>query len=95
MNPDLYADLRHDLFRVCAFIAANSLLCNFLPKSTCLKRFPKLRYGYEILIDLIAGFALNWRIQLPSLDQEFIGFRRAAKHAIRNWKQNHMDKEQC
>jgi hypothetical protein len=83
--------LRHDFFRVCVFIAANALLCNFLPPSELLRSRPKSRYCYEILVDLMAGFALNWRERLPSLDREFPGFRRMMRHAYRNWRQNRVD----
>jgi hypothetical protein len=86
-----YVDLRYDLFRVCAFVAANALLCNFLPPSVKLKKYPKTRYCYEVLIDLMAGFALNWRTQIPSLDGEFIGFKRVAVHTYRNWLQSKAD----
>lgn len=85
--PRTYLDLRYDLWRVCAFIAANSLLCNFLPPSLLLRNYPRIRYCYEMLIDLMAGFALNWRVSLPSLDREFPGYRRMLKHAYRNWQQ--------
>jgi hypothetical protein len=76
---------------VCAFIAGNALLCNFLPPSLLLRNYPRLRYAYEMLIDLMAAFALNWRERLPSLDREFPGYRRMLRHAYRNWKQTQFD----
>lgn len=88
----LSIDLQQDLSRVCVFIAANSLLCNFMPPSELLSEQPKVRYCYEVLIDLIAGFGLNWREQLPSLNREFPGFRRMMRHAYRNWLQRKLDK---
>jgi hypothetical protein len=84
----LMHDLRHDFFRICAFVAINALLCNFLPPSLLLRCYPKTRYCYEVLVDLMAGFALNWRERLPSLDREFPGFRRMLRHAYRNWRQD-------
>lgn len=85
--------LQHDFSLVCVFITTNAFLCNFLPPSELLRNYPKTRYCYEILIDLMAGFALNWREKLPSLDREFPGFRRMLRHAYRNWQQNRMDED--
>lgn len=85
--------LHQDLCRVCLFIVANALLCNFLPPSVLLKRHPRLRYGYEVLVDLMAGFALNWRERLPSLDREFPGFRRMLRHGYRNWVRTRHDED--
>ena len=89
----LSANLLHDLSRVCIFIAANALLCNFLPPSLLLRNYPKTRYCYEVLIDLMAGFALNWRERLPSLDRQFPGFRRMLRHAYRNWRQTKVEED--
>ncbi len=87
-----YLDLRHDFFRVCAFIAANSILANLLPRSSRLGRHRKVHNFYCLVIDLVAFFACNWRVNLPSLDQEFMGFRRTARHAYRNWQQSRLDR---
>lgn len=84
----LMNDLKHDFFRICVFVATNALLCNFLPPAVLLRGRPRLRYWYEVLIDLMAGFALNWREQLPSLDRQFPGFRRMLRHSYRNWKES-------
>jgi hypothetical protein len=81
-----YFDLRHDFFRVCAFVFWNALLCNFLPSSVLLRKYPKTRYCYEVLVDLVAGFGLNWRTKLPSLDAEFLGFKRIAQQTYRSWR---------
>jgi hypothetical protein len=75
LTSPTYVDVRHDFFRLCVFIAANALMCNFLPDSERLDRFPKLQWIYEILISLVAGFGLNWRHCLPSLDLEIMGFK--------------------
>lgn len=93
MERTTYLVLRHDFFRICSFIAINAFLCNFLPDSAKLARWPRIRFAYEVLVDLMAGFALNWRVRIPSLDQEFIGFRRTASHAYRNWQQSRMDRD--
>jgi hypothetical protein len=85
--------LRQDGFRICVFIATNALLCNFLPPSEMLADKPKLRYCYEVVIDLMAGFALNWRERLPSLNRQFPGFRRMLRHKYRNWQQTRFDNE--
>jgi hypothetical protein len=87
----LASDLRHDFFHVCVFIAANAFLCNWMPPSILLKEHPRTRYAYEILVDLVAGFGLNWRERLPSLDREFPGFRKMLRHGYRNWLQVRMD----
>lgn len=83
--------LKQDLCRVCMFVSANALLCNFAPPAELLAERPRLRYAYEMLLDIMAGFALNWRERLPSLDREFPGFRRMMKHAYRNWRQDRSD----
>jgi hypothetical protein len=41
---------------------------------------------------LNAGFALNWRERLPSLNRQFPGFRRMLRHAYNNWRQDRVDK---
>ena len=86
-----YLNLRHDLWRVCAFVAFNALLANFLPDSRLLRKHHRARYLYEVFVDLVAGFGLNWRTSLPSLDQEFMGFKRIFRHAYRNWRQDRID----
>ena len=68
MNHFLYVDLRHDLFRLCAFVASNALLANFLPNERRLRHWPRVCQAYTFLIDVVAFFALNWRKRLPSLD---------------------------
>ena len=88
---NLASNLRHDACVICVFVAANALLCNFLPPSALLQNHPRARYCYEMLVDLMAGFALNWRERLPSLDREFPGFRRMLRHAYRNWLQTKLD----
>jgi hypothetical protein len=94
MISPLYRDVRYDFFRMCVFITANAFICNFLPPALLLRKYPKTRYCYEMLIDLIAGFGLNWRERLPSLDRKFPGFRGMLRHAYRNWWQEKFDKEQ-
>ena len=75
MSP-LSRDLLHDFRRICEFVAFFALLANFLPKADCFERWPKFCGLYVVFIDLVAGFALNWRHCLPSLDLEFLGFLR-------------------
>jgi hypothetical protein len=68
-------DLRHDFFRICAFIVLCAFVSNFLPDERRVAGYPKTRYVYRAFVDIIAGFGLNWRASLPSLDLEFMGFR--------------------
>lgn len=89
----VFTGLRQDLDRVCEFIATCAWLCNWLPPSILLKNHPKKRYCYEVFVDLVAGFGLNWRERLPSLDREFPGFRRMLRHGYRNWLQVRMDED--
>lgn len=84
--------LLEDLKWVCVFIAANALLSNFMPPTVLLRRYPRLHWAYCLLVDLVATFGLNLRTSLPSLDMEFMGFRRAFRHAYRNWQQTKSDK---
>ncbi len=92
MSPFLYFNLRYDFLWVCVFIVVNAVIGNLWPNSEHLKNWPKLRYFYEMLIDVNSAFALRWRAQMPSLDKEFLGFRREIKHAYRNWQQGRQDK---
>lgn len=85
--------IRQDIFHICAFITINAFVANFLPDANKLRNYPRIRYAYEVLVDVIAGFSLNWRTSLPSLDAEFIGFKRTAKHIFRNWQQTRIDKK--
>jgi hypothetical protein len=75
MHSDLYLNLEHDFFRVCGFIAASSLVANFLPNAKVLKLGPRLGWLYSCLIDCVALCAFNWRICLPSLRGHFMGFK--------------------
>ena len=84
--------LWHDFYRVCAFIVANAFISNFWPPAELLSNHPRLQYWYETIIDLNAGFALNWRERLPSLNRQFPGFRRMLRHAYSNWRQDRVDK---
>ena len=87
-----YLNIRHDFRNVCEFVFWCALIVNFLPEAD---RFRKLGrapfYTYLYFVDLLALFALNWRAQLPSLDSEFMGFRRTARHYIRNKRQDFAD----
>jgi hypothetical protein len=85
--------LWNDFSRLCIFIAANAFISNFWPPSEMLSNNPRLQYWYETLIDLNAGFALNWRERLPSLNRQFPGFRRMLRHKYRNWQQTRFDNE--
>lgn len=88
----IYLELRHGLFRLCVFVSCNALLANFLPSAEKLWRYPRAQRAYGVFVDLVAGFGLNWRAELPSLDREFFGFRRKVRHGLRNWKQNRIDR---
>ena len=82
--------LRHDLRSTCVFIAFCALIANFLPKKKHLDGYPRLQFCYCIFIDIVAGFGLNWRYRLPSLDLQFLGFKRPERHYSR--KSNHEDR---
>jgi hypothetical protein len=85
-------NLRHDAIWMFAFIGVNSILANFLPQTALLKdRNKRLYLAYCWLVDFIATCAGNWRTQLPSLDQEFMGMRRPMRHYVRNRLQEFFD----
>lgn len=95
----LLAILR-DMRKLCVVVAIASLLANFLPPMRWLRL--KLRrnrnvdlycYFYSWIIDIIATIALNFRVQLPALDREMMGFRRIVRHRIRNLRQNRIDRK--
>jgi hypothetical protein len=63
----LYYDLRHDFFRVCVYVAANSLLANLLPAKECMRRWPRCQAAFGVFVYFVALGALNLRRRLPSL----------------------------
>ena len=67
--------LRNDWRDVCEFIATAAIAANFLPRAAKFQRWPKLYSTYTWLVDVVALFACNWRANLPSLDEEFLGFQ--------------------
>jgi hypothetical protein len=75
IHGQTFLNVRHDMFRVCEFIAASSLVANFLPNVKMLNSRPKLAFLYSCFIDFVAFCAFNWRINLPSLQQKFMGFK--------------------
>ena len=89
-----YIDLLRDLRTVCVFIACNSALANVLPNAKRFNRWPKVKYAYTWLVDMVAACALNWRICLPSLDHEFMGFRNTVRYRYRTWQQHRTDQKQ-
>lgn len=93
--------LRHDIRDVCCFIATASIIANCLPRLTWIDRMaarhiPKYKGPihdcYVWLVDMVAFCAVNLRIDLPSMDFQFFGFARDAKHAVRNWRQDRIDR---
>jgi hypothetical protein len=70
-----YIDVRHDFFRICVFIAGCALACNFLPCEDRLDNYPRTKRLYVLFVDIIAGFGLNWRHCLPTLELELMGFK--------------------
>lgn len=94
--------LRHDLRDIACFIAICSFIANFLPKTTWvdaqMKKSPwpalcgPVHDFYLWLIDMVAFCALNWRVELPAMDFQWLGFARNMKHAVRNWKQDRIDR---
>jgi hypothetical protein len=79
MHSRIFFDLEYDFFHVCGFVAASSLIANFLPNAKGLKLGPKLGWLYSCLIDCVALCAFNWRICLPSLQGRFMGFKGARR----------------
>ncbi len=67
--------LHRDVRTACCWVAAASLLANFLPRQSAFDRWPRVKITYGYLIDVVAFMALNFRACLPSLQQEFLGFR--------------------
>ena len=67
----------------CVVVACASLLANFLPPAKWLKRWPRTCHVYTFLVDVVAFVALNLRLCLPSLQQEFLGFRRSMGKRVR------------
>src|SRR5882762_4155194 len=51
-------------------------LVNFLPPSSLLDKFPRVKNIYEVVIKFIAALAFNIRHQLPALDLEMLGFKK-------------------
>jgi hypothetical protein len=49
---------------------------------------------YLFVIDFIACCALRIRVDQPSLDKEFMGFKRKLRHAWRNWQQERKDQQE-
>jgi hypothetical protein len=84
--------VRWVFFHVCFVIATSSLLANFLPDIRYFRNHPRFQLVYSFFVDYVALFALNFRTNLPSLDQEFMGFRRRLRHAYRNWRQRTADR---
>lgn len=70
------------MYRMSILVAVSSLVANLLPNAERLNKYPRLKQCYLFLIDYIAFFALNWRAQLPSLEQEMLGFRKHVKQLI-------------
>lgn len=85
MKPIIHpAWLRHDLRDLAMWACAASLLANFLPDADRFQRWPRVHGCYVIFVDLIALVALNLRADLPSLDEEFMGFKRRGAAWVRN-----------
>ena len=80
-----YMGFRHVIRTVCVWIAANSALANLLPNENRFASSPKLRTCYAFLVDFVAINALNLRACLPSLQQEFLGFKRSVKRRVHDW----------
>ncbi len=93
-HSDLHFYLMRDLRTVCMWIAGASLLANFMPHDARLRSWPKLRQGYVFLIDVVAIIALNFRVCLPSLQQEFMGFRKRVKRRVHRWTAERDSEEQ-
>jgi hypothetical protein len=75
LNHLVYLDLRHDFFRACAGVTLCSFVANILPKDELFEGHPKIRSVYCMFVDLIAAFALNWRMHTASLNLRIFSFR--------------------
>ena len=71
--------LRHDIRDFGEIVMCASVLANCLPRESRLRRWPVLREMYSVLVDFVALLAFNWRVELPSLEREFFGFRRRSR----------------
>lgn len=92
VSHETYLGFRWVYFRMCSVVFWAALIANFLPDSRYLTKSPRARNAYEFIVDYVALFALNFRANLPSLEREFMGFKRRVRHAYRNWRQRKVDK---
>jgi hypothetical protein len=72
----MYLDLRGDLFRLSVLIAGCALVKNFLPQTEKYQNRPRVHSTYCFIVALISFCGLSWRCRQPSLDLEFMGFKR-------------------
>ncbi len=81
----VYLGFRHVVRSVAVWVAFNSLLANFLPNEKRFLQWPRVCRCYVWLVDFVAFNALNFRACLPSLQQEFMGFRRSVRRKVHGW----------
>lgn len=53
---------------VSATVTVASIVCNVLPKSTLLCKYPKLQAAYETFVDFVSALAFNISSYLPALN---------------------------
>ena len=80
-----YMGWRQAIRGVCVWVTGASLLANLLPHDERFQRWPRAHKAYSIAIDLVAFVACNFRVCLPSLQQEFMGFRRTMGRRVHAW----------
>lgn len=84
-----YFYLWRDLRTACMWIAGSALLANFMPNDKLFEAYPHVRRAYRFLIDVVAFVALNFRVCLPSLQAEFMGFRESRRQRAIDRTQEH------
>ena len=77
-----YFYLYRDFRTMCMWVACASFVANFLPNKKRLDAWPRSQHVYVWFIDFVAFVALNFRVCLPSLQQEFMGFRRRWRRRV-------------
>jgi hypothetical protein len=64
-------------FHFCELVTLCAIGINFMPRESRFDGRPLLLATYRFVVHYIAFFACNWRARLPSLDLEFMGFKKA------------------
>lgn len=76
-----FALLKSVAVTVSETVTVASFGCNFLPKSTLLDGYPRVKKAYETGINFVTVLAFNFRMCMPSLGLHipFLGFEKPVK----------------